>query len=828
MTAMKTKIILLILLSLVFTPSYAGNSFKVGGISYSVYESIRTDGVLTEAKVEVVNGPDKYAGNIVLPETVSYEGVNYIVGRIGRFAFGYCDKLLSIEFPSSLERIGERAFDGCSALTEIFIPKSVIYIGREAFGGCDALSSIIVEEGNTQFNSYENCNAIIHQDTLIVGCKTTVIPESVTYIEDCAFYSNSGLEYIEIPNTVKGIGENAFFLCNNLSSVVISPASNLMVLENSAFHGCSKLTKLTLPLTLERINDQSLQDCSSLTEIFIPKSVVYIGREAFGGCDALSSIIVEEGNTQFNSYGNCNAIIHQDTLIVGCKTTVIPESVTYIEEYAFYKNSGLEYIEIPHSVKGIGDNAFAHCYNLKEVISFVEEAFELENYVFYGLKNASLYVPVGKIDNYKEKGWGYFFTTIAEIIPNPIISEGGLSFEVYQKRGYAKLVSITQDNKHIVIPSSITHNGIIYVVKEISNSVFAKSNIVSLIIPESITSIGGGVINECNTLASVEWNANFKASSDFVNSIKNPNLLFYVKSAQFAPETVKNVIVGESAEEIVLTDAEYGDFYCPKAFVAKKISYTHHYSLKTQKGVCEGWESIALPFDVQTYITSKGEAKPYKIANNGERLFWLRELTSSGLVEAEGIRANTPYIISLPNWDGYQDFYNINGNLVFLSQNATIEVTDIKSVDATPRHFWPSFQKITRTPNCFALNKDHLIPSETYHGEEHLPGSVFLGNLRDIKPFEAYFTYEGTSAAKGIKVSELLGESTSITNIESDYSISINDTMIKLISRNISTLNIYSATGQLVKKITLAKDCNVVSGLKPGIYIVNGTKILVK
>ena len=639
---------------------------------------------------------------------------------------------------------------------------------------------------------------------------------------------NSGLVSIRIPDAVTSIGDRAFTNCNNLTQVEIGSSSKIVTICDNAFSGCGKLYGIQLPKTIKSINQSSFNGCSSLTEIFIPKSVTLIGKQAFAGCDALSSIVVEDGNEVYNSDGNCNAIIHKDTLIAGCKATVIPENVIYIDEYSFYMNSGLEYIEIPSKVKGIGSRAFSSCNNLKDVYLFVMEPFTIDKYVFYGLKNAVLYVPEGKIETYREKGWGDYFNSIEEIMPNPTVTESGLTFEIYQKREFAKLLSLEQENKYVIIPSTISYNGIDYLVKEISNSVFANSDIVTLSIPESITNIGGGVIANCYSLAAIEWNAKFKASSEFVKNIVNPNLLFYVQSSQSSPENLNNVIVDETAELIELTDAEHGDFYCPKTFTAKKVYYTHNYSLETKKDVCEGWETIALPFDVQKYMTSKGEAKPYKVAGSGERLFWLRELTTSGMIEADGIKANVPYIISMPNWGGYQDFYNINGNVEFSAQNVTIEKTEINAVDATPRHFWPSFQKITRTPYCFAINKEHLIPSDTYHGEEHLAGSVFLGNLRDIKPFEAYFTYDSSSASRAIAISDLMEGATSIQSIDNQHSVFINGAAIKSIPISNSTICIYSISGQLIKTVVLSNGRNEISGLQSGIYIINGTKIHVK
>lgn len=197
-------------------------------------------------------------------------------------------------------KIGVEAFFCCKGLTSVFIPNSITEIGENAFHGCNGLNSIIVDSDNPNYDSRENCNALIetHTDTLITGCNNTIIPSSVRKIADGAFW-----------------------------------------------------------------------DCSGLTSLVISKSVDRIGINAFYGCSSLISIKVEEGNRIYDSRGDCNALIETETntLIVGSNNTVVPSSITKIENEAFEGRSGIKSVVIPDSVTEMGVSAFAGCTGLTEV-----------------------------------------------------------------------------------------------------------------------------------------------------------------------------------------------------------------------------------------------------------------------------------------------------------------------------------------------------------------------------------------------------------------------------------------------------------------------------
>ncbi len=148
------------------------------------------------------------------------------VTGIGSYAFRMNTTLTRISMPGTMEYIGDHAFDQCWTLPSVTIPSSVNYIGDGIFSACPDLDMVIVDNGNSVYDSRNYCNAVIETatDTLIAGCKATVIPDSVKAIGAQAFSTCVGLQEIRIPDSVLFIDDTAFDYCSELT-IVGSPGS---------------------------------------------------------------------------------------------------------------------------------------------------------------------------------------------------------------------------------------------------------------------------------------------------------------------------------------------------------------------------------------------------------------------------------------------------------------------------------------------------------------------------------------------------------------------------------------------------------------------------
>ena len=273
---------------------------------------------------------------------------------------------------------------------EIVIPESVEHEGTVysvvsiggAFGYCPDLTSVTIPNSVKSIgnNAFYGCS----------GLTSVTIPNSVTSIGDNAFAGCSSLTSVTIPNSVTSIGHNAFDGCSGLTSVIIP--NSVTSMDYSAFQGCSGLTSVTISNSLTSIEGWAFVGCYNLSSVTFGNSVETIGNWAFSDCYALTSV-------------------------------TIPNSVKNIDASAFSNCYSLASVTIPNSVENIGERVFMGCSELLDVYCYAENVPYTESSAFEGSypENATLHVPDASVASYMEaEPWNSFGKIVglsAEEIP---------------------------------------------------------------------------------------------------------------------------------------------------------------------------------------------------------------------------------------------------------------------------------------------------------------------------------------------------------------------------------------------------------------------------
>lgn len=396
--------------------------------------------------------------------------------------------------------IGRHAFSGCSSMTSIVIPNSITSIGYWSFGYCSGLTSVI-------------------------------LPNSITSIDNGAFYGCNSLASINLHN-VETIGSHAFNRCYSLKSIAIPNSAT--ELGESAFYLCSGLTSVTIGSGITSIGNATFSSCKNLKSIIIPDNVTSIG-ESFGGCSSLSSVTIGSGVTSIggNAFAACVSLTNVE----------IPNNVTSIGNYAFVGCSGLTSVTIGSGATNMGGLVFDGCENLALIKSLATTAPTTTEYTFMNMpENGILLIPVESsgYDAWKTSlgdGWKkYVFGSqiIAKRdahMPNTFKILGNpAAFSKVEVDG-VELTTITTDyyfsttGQHTIkytlanetkIPdnafsgANIYRFEIPYGVKEIGAYAFANSFTSSLVIPDSVTSIGEGAFYKCGSALTITISENIK------------------------------------------------------------------------------------------------------------------------------------------------------------------------------------------------------------------------------------------------------------------------------------------------------------------------------
>ena len=434
-------------------------------------------------------------------------------------AFDDDDHLANLDLGVGLVRLGDHAFNRCSALRKIFIPASVTQIESGVFAFTTTLDTIQVATENTYFHSPVNSNTIIHtsNNSLVAGCRTSIIPDGTTQIEGYSFEGCIGLPSAVIPGSVTSIGHQAFYYCTGLQTVTFN--TGLLYIYGYAFCNCTSLQTINFPSSLISLGDNSFRDCrglqtvtfnaglqyvygyafcncTSLQTINFPSSLISLGDNSFRDCTGLQTVTLNDGLQRIEScvFFNCQSL----------QSIVLPGTLQSIDSEAFGSCTALSSANFPNSITSVGCRVFNNCTSLHTPI------YNNRFFVFlpihykgaYSMPNTIQVMCCGSVSNC-DSVTAITLSDRLQYVPDAAFENCQRLVSVTMKDSVSSIGSSAFSNcialASVVIPDAVTNIG---------SSAFNNCNsLTSITIPASLQNLGEYVFNACSSLKHVIWNA---------------------------------------------------------------------------------------------------------------------------------------------------------------------------------------------------------------------------------------------------------------------------------------------------------------------------------
>lgn len=385
-------------------------------------------GAMTDDELWYYNGQNIFFGCDNLTEII-FEDENLTTIPTGMYAG--LSQLQTYTVPNTVTRIGNGAFSRCKNLTSITIPDSVKWIGDGAFFGCSKMQKIVIPDSVTFMGIYVFNNCIKLSDV--------TLSKALTGIPEYTFLCCESLERIVIPAKVERIYRYAFSECTSLTEVVWP--DNLLSIANGAFD-CTALSSVDIPDTVTHLLDGAFGNCWNLEEVNLPDNLEYMGQGCFHSIKGLETLEIPNTLTSCEEgalfYADIETLYFEEgttKILAGIcgngyvKKVVLPDSVTVIEEIAFYNCPYLKEISGTENVIRIENRAFEECNSLQKInlpkVQYIGEGA-------FSDANALKYVDLTKNTELLTIGAGAFYDCTnlkAFYMPDSVTSLGMGIFE---------------------------------------------------------------------------------------------------------------------------------------------------------------------------------------------------------------------------------------------------------------------------------------------------------------------------------------------------------------------------------------------------------------
>jgi hypothetical protein len=479
---------------------------------YDINESTSTVMVTAPVHSKVKSsyvGYTKPSGNLIIPNEVINNGINYVVTAIDNNAFGNCTELETVVIPDNVVIIGDEAFLNCNNLRVVKLGKNIKKIGSSAFLSCTKLQQINLPNTLTEISkhAFANCSSL----------EKIVIPDNIKNIEPYTFYSCEKLKEIILPSSIEYVGEAAFAFCRNIVSLSFS--NKLKIVEDKAFSSCVQLKNVNLPDSLISLGSFAFSTCSSLQSIEIPSLIREINNSTFLYCKNLENVVLPNDLREIhnNAFEYCTKL----------KTIKIPSSITAIGNATFANCVNLDSVHLPSSVNLIGSYAFRNCTNLKAIN--LESVQHIDKYAFEQCKNLEKII----LSNAREiREYAFSECTKLKTVEIPNTIDTIRNYVFYSCSGIEKL--------------SIGNN-----VKSIGNYAFYKCmKLDSLEFPSATTTIGIAAFEKCTNLSSITFGENLLTISDYAfNNCKKLKSIAF--KSIYPPKVFKNTWKNSSKDLVI-------------------------------------------------------------------------------------------------------------------------------------------------------------------------------------------------------------------------------------------------------------------------------------